>query len=136
MSYEIPGRQIALEAGEDLSSYQFCFVKLDTDGTVIHCDTVGEDAIGVLQNDPEEGEGATVMTEGISKVLAGDVVALNALIKVEVTTGRGITADKGTVSASNVVGSFVQGKALSAAGDGEIFSMLITKMGVAPTTAA
>jgi hypothetical protein len=80
-------------AGADLSAKQFTFVKMNTtDRTVVSAGN-GDAAFGVLINDPESGQAATVVT-------AGRVV-------VEVGTG-GLTA-------GNEVGVDANGEAVSAA---------------------
>jgi hypothetical protein len=80
-------------AGADLSAKQFTFVKMNTtDRTVVSAGN-GDAAFGVLINDPESGQAATVVT-------AGRVV-------VEVGTG-GLTA-------GDEVGVDANGEAVSAA---------------------
>ena len=80
-------------AGADLSAKQFTFVKMNTtDRTVVSAGN-GDAAFGVIINDPESGQAATVVT-------AGRVV-------VEVGTG-GLTA-------GDEVGVDANGEAVSAA---------------------
>jgi hypothetical protein len=74
MAYEqSSGVIITLTAAADLSAKQYNFVKLDGDGNVVvtDADSAGQIPIGVLQNAPGNGEAATVMVVGISKVDAG-----------------------------------------------------------------
>lgn len=71
-----------LNAGEDLSSYQYCAMKLSS-GDVVKCDTLGEFTIGILQNAPDaSGKGADVCYGTcISRVkLGGTVSQLNRLV--------------------------------------------------------
>jgi hypothetical protein len=63
------GQTISLEAGADLTSSQYRFVKLSSGKAALCGD--GEDAIGVLQNDPNSGQEAAVALSGITKVVAG-----------------------------------------------------------------
>jgi hypothetical protein len=65
----IPG----YEANEDLSSYQYHAVKLNTTtGKVVKCDTLGERVLGILQDAPSaSGYEATVGYDGISRAMAG-----------------------------------------------------------------
>jgi hypothetical protein len=86
-------------ANGDLSSYQYRFVKLESAGTVAICGN-GEVPLGILQNDPEDGEMANVMIMGISNLCThttqsvGDKIGSQAL-------GRGVavTADTNTYNA-------------------------------------
>jgi hypothetical protein len=71
--YEESLRCVTLEAGQDLSAPQFCFVSIAGDGQV---DPTGAGALtdGVLQNDPNAtGTAATVAIGGISRVVCGGV---------------------------------------------------------------
>jgi hypothetical protein len=63
-----PKGLITREAKRDLSDYQYCAMKIDTDGYIDYADTSnGDIAIGVLQNAPDTaGEEAEVATEGTS----------------------------------------------------------------------
>lgn len=97
MAYEIPGRQISLAAGADLSGSQYHFVKESTtaDDTVI-LSTVGASAIGVVQNKPTSGQAATVMLDGVSKVVAGGTVTRGDLIDSD-ANGAAVTHTTGVV---------------------------------------
>jgi len=70
VAYEIPGFSFTLIAGEDLSGSQFCGVNVDGDGHAI-LPTQGARAVGVIQNKPDNGEAATVVVTGVTKVLVG-----------------------------------------------------------------
>jgi hypothetical protein len=80
-------------AGADISAKQFTFVKMNTTNRTVVSAGNGDAAFGVLINDPESGQAATVVT-------AGRVV-------VEVGTG-GLTA-------GDEVGVDANGEAVSAA---------------------
>jgi hypothetical protein len=80
-------------AGADISAKQFTFVKMNTNDRTVVSAGNGDAAFGVLINDPESGQAATVVT-------AGRVV-------VEVGTG-GLTA-------GDEVGVDANGEAVSAA---------------------
>lgn len=91
-SLDLPG----LLAGADLSSAQFHWVKLaSTAGEVVACNATTDHAIGILQNDPTDGQAAEVRVLGVSKLVGG-----------------------GSISAGNDVGwnSTSRGAARSAAG--------------------
>ena len=73
MAYEIDTLDISLLAAADLSSYQYCFVKITADNTV-NVAGAGEAAVGVLQNKPSvAGQAARVRVFGVSRVLADAV---------------------------------------------------------------
>jgi len=60
---------VTFPAATDLSSYQYCFVNLETDGQVGMASAT-EAIIGVLQDDPDaENEAASVCVYGISKLV-------------------------------------------------------------------
>ncbi|OHD25655.1 MAG: hypothetical protein A2Y38_01650 [Spirochaetes bacterium GWB1_59_5] len=85
------------EAGEDLSSDQYRFVMLGSDGKVRRPDSVTEVAHGVLQNAPDaSGKAAVVRIIGISKVQAGGAVALGDFVVAEYVgaadAGKGIAS--------------------------------------------
>lgn len=83
MAYEIPGRTITLEAAADLSTGQFNFVTVDSNGKAAFAilSTIEGDVLGILQNKPTSGQAASIMIDGVSKVealsstlAAGDLV--------------------------------------------------------------
>lgn len=110
-------RTVTREAGEDLSAAQYTFVKLNASGQVIQCDTQGEQAYGILQNDPDEaGKAAIVAIGGISKCEAGEAVTAGNFV--------GTAADGQALDASLTTGDVQLGLAVSSAGAaGEIFSL-------------
>lgn len=77
MAYQQAQTNITLKAGADLSAKQYFFVKIDTDGDVVLAGN-GENAIGVLQNAPAEGEAANIAVAGVSKVIIGDTTSLDS----------------------------------------------------------
>jgi hypothetical protein len=129
MSYDIPGFHRSYEAVGDLSGSHFRFVKLN--GNVVEAVTaITDDAIGVLQNKPNEpGLGvftmkkqsaATVMIDGVSRVYAG--AAINAGQKLTINAvGQVIPAAVG----NKVVG--VAEDSVSAAG--LLVSVLLKPLG-------
>lgn len=56
-------------AGADLSSHQYKFVKLNSSGQVVICAAAADKPYGILQDKPASGVGASVMCNGISKVI-------------------------------------------------------------------
>ncbi len=97
MAYEATGIDISFDAGEDLSSYQYCFVHLADDDTVDLMDSATEYPIGILQNAPASGEVAVVRVAGVSKLKMNDAIAVGSKIKAEYVgaadNGKGDAAD-------------------------------------------
>lgn len=90
MSFEVPGfKNGVLVAAADLSTHQFKLVKMTPAGVNI-CTAAADIAIGVLQNAPKAGETAEIMATGISKLVAGGVVAIGDTVSAD-ATGRGVT---------------------------------------------
>ncbi len=117
MGYEQPGLSITRLAAADLSTHQFKFVNIDAGGNA-SLSGVGGRSVGVLQNKPISGRAATIVVDGISKIVAGGVVAAGASVASD-ATGRAVTA-----AATNLI----QGVALqAAAGAGEIIAVLILR---------
>lgn len=77
MAFEIPGQQYTFVAHADLRLKRYYFVKMDTDGEVDVCSAVTDQPIGILQNTPNVGELATVMVNGVSKVVCEANLAKN-----------------------------------------------------------
>lgn len=81
MSYEIDVLDVTFKAGEDLSSYQYRFVELSADNTVVKYGTATSIAIGVLQNKPSvAGQAARVRVLGVSRIGASEAEAAGDLI--------------------------------------------------------
>ena len=113
----IPG----FTAAVDLSAKQYHIVR--PAGTLT-CDiashALGSSAVGaplgVLQTDPRTGEAATIAFAGLSKVVTGAAVTVNALVS---TNGSGRAIDA-------VSGSVVIGRAIEAtSNDGEVATVLL-----------
>jgi hypothetical protein len=121
MAYNNSQTSVTLEAGADLSTNQFHFVKLDADGQ-LSVATDGFAAVGVLLNDPSAaGRAAEVCIGGLTRVeaggniTAGDPVASNA-------TGEAIEAGTDDV---------ILGVAVTGGVDGEVISIIFQPRGAA-----
>lgn len=77
-----PVLDVSYEAGEDLTNYQYHFVKI-VGSTVTLLDTAFEVPDGILQNTPASGEEATVRKLGCSKIVANAALTVNTYIKPE-----------------------------------------------------
>lgn len=101
-------------ANADLSANQFYAVKLGSNGKLALCGA-GEAAMGILQDKPVADGFGTVMTVGVTKAKAGGTIAAGAMVMSN-AAGKMVTAT-GT--------NAVVGLAMSAAADGDIFSVLM-----------
>lgn len=123
MAFECPILDFSWPAASDLTTKQYKWVKLNSSGQIVVCNTAGEQALGVLQNTPRSGEAAAVRIAGISKVVLevndslnpGDTVGTsengNATKVNMAVTGAdlgdlvmGMCVDYGPVAASNPAG--------------------------------
>lgn len=113
---------ISLDAGADLSSSQYRFVKVGTvDGTVVVCGD-GENGIGVLINDPIAGQAAAIATSGAVKVQAGGNVTRG---------GRGASSATG-LAVTATSGDYVLGTFLENGVNGQIVEFKFDKNGIEP----
>ena len=106
-------------AGEDLSSSQFKFVTLESDGQVDLADSAGENCMGVVINDPASGEEATVVVSGKTVVTAGGTIAAGASIATD-ASGDAVTA-----ASTNII----MGYALEAGVDGQVIAVELIQGG-------
>lgn len=123
MAYETNLETIGtLPAAADLSTKQYFFVFIDTNGNVALSVTAGRRCLGVLQNKPSAaGRACTVGTDGVSKVVAGAAIAIGDLVASD-GAGKARTA---------VTGDHVQGEAITAsAADGTVISVMLQKQDV------
>lgn len=137
MAYEQFGPYIAAKAAADLSASQYLAVKIDANGQVALAGA--GDGIGILANDPAQGEAATVQIAGVAKWKAGAAFSAGAKLTadangkaVAATTLTAIAADADP-NAGDTTGSLVLGIALKAAsGADEIVPVLLVHQGPVP----
>lgn len=90
MAVEYPGMSIGVETDPqyDLSTYTWKFVILDASGRATPSAGAATETIAyVVQNSPRQGKGATVMTSGFSKVVAGAPLPVNSEVILEYVSG-------------------------------------------------
>ena len=112
---QIPG----LVATGDLSSKQYYFVKMaSTAGAVKVCAATTDHPIGVLQNDPTDGQPAEIVALGVTKVMCGSTA---------VTVGADIGWNaEGQANVRTAAGSRSAGTAIEASSaDADIVSILL-----------
>lgn len=113
MSYEgqlihIPG----LLAGADLSAYQYRPVKLaSTAGEVVAATAAADAVLGILQNDPTDGQVASIAAPGsISIAKAGtSVLAAGAFLTVNSTGLRPTTTDNTAICGKAITAASASG---------------------------
>jgi hypothetical protein len=131
MAVELRVLDITQEAGGDLSSDQFKFVKLDSNDQVVACDGATDIPLGVLQNKPDAaGKAAVVRVFGLSKIQADGDIDAPTLI------GTSADAQAQAIAAGTDTTVYIAGQARSsdATNAGEIFTAFINCM--APARAA
>ncbi len=135
MAVEGPQVKWTFNAGADLRTHQFKFVKLDANGDVILASAAGESCVGVLLNKPNTGEQAEVCVHGICKVQAdaalneGDRIATSADAQAKAASAL----VQATGAASNVLGIMLTAPGAA----GVVGTALINAVGgVVPTSAA
>lgn len=113
---------VTLEAGADLSTKQFYFVSVASDGQI---DPTGDglDADGVLQDAPAAaGRAALVAIAGKVKVVCGGVV----------TRGGPVASDSAGKAVNAATGDIILGTALETGADGRIIEILFQPRGAVP----
>ena len=94
-------------AAEDLSSYQYHFVVMNTSGQVRLPDSANEVAFGILQNAPASGEIAAVRLAGVSKFKGNAAIGIGKFIRPEYVSasdaGKGQDAGANWMSARGYV---------------------------------
>lgn len=120
MAIEQPGYKFTAIAGSSLASYQYHFVKLSADMTVVPCSAATDIPCGVLQNNPASGGAAEVMVSGVTKIIGASLTAGN-LIGTH-SDGHAVVIDPDGVGDIYYCGQVLIG---TGAGAGEIASALI-----------
>lgn len=125
-----------------LAGKQYYAVRQTTAGLMELCDTAGEAAFGIVQDEPAASKVGMVAISGTSRAVAGGTFDPGTLLKVT-AAGKLDTASKAVVATNDggsatdpVIGSNVFAKALDAGVDGRIIGVLILNGGAFPTTAA
>jgi len=118
-----PVLDFSFKAAEDLSSYQYHFVKINTSGQARLLDSGDELPDGVLQNAPESGEEATVRILGISKVVANAALDEGTFIKAEYISA----SDCGKAADASSTASLTMGRVVGASdAEDDLCSVILT----------
>lgn len=112
------GISITLPAAADLTTHQYKFVSIDANGAVALTANDAH-ADGILLNDPNTGEAATVLISGVGKVKCGAAV----------TAGGDIASGANGAGKNAATASAVLGTALETGASGRIISVLFHPRG-------
>ena len=116
MSYQ-PGDRYTEVAGADLSTKRYHIVKLNSDGHVVLASAATDAIIGVLDNEPKQGEVAEVVTvngQGTFRVKAANAtIAKDAFITSD-ANGKAVAT---TSTGNRVIGRAVRAFAANEIGE-------------------
>ena len=111
MAFEFSNYSVktSFTAGEDLSSKQYHFVKIDNgDGDVVAVSGATDRPIGVLQNTPTAGQVAEVLIVGGTKVECGGSASFGEPLFASASATAVTLAFGTTASAAYSVGTFIE----------------------------
>jgi hypothetical protein len=134
--WEVPGTVFSLPSNIDMSnssnaaypaSYQYCPVTvvpatgtgIDTPSAAAPVAASGDPMVGILQNNPQLAEAATIMMDGVSKALLGGTVTIGQQLMATPLGGLQVAT-----SGKNVVAV-----ALDSGSAGDIIAVQIAKNG-------
>lgn len=118
---ETPILQLTFEAGADLSTHQYKFVKQNSSGQIVLCSAVTDVPVGVLQDKPVSGQRGTVMVIGLTKLKCNAAINPGVQISTD-ASGLGNPVVAGTDTTKFIVG---QMRAVSSATSGAFGTALI-----------
>ncbi len=132
-AWEIPGFSFSLPANADYSSeaaFMFTPVRaIAASGTGINTPVAaapvaasGDPIIGVMQNNPQLAEAATIVNNGVTKALCKGVIAIGA--KMAATPSGGFM--------TGVTGNYGVGIALDVGAANQYIPMLLVNLGILP----
>jgi hypothetical protein len=106
----IPILDITFKAGADLSAYRYAPVKLGANANEVLLAGAGDEVIGILQNEPGNGEAAAVRIAGTSLVKAAGAITKGAAVVANgaIADGKVTTAGAGHTHTENTAAAYVQ----------------------------
>jgi hypothetical protein len=117
-AYELGLQKMTGIANEDLSSYQYYAIKMNTSEKIILASDAGDEMLGVLQDEPAAADRACeIAFGGITKAVGGEAIEEGAKVGVG-AGGKFVTYTTGGVAGYAVT---------PCGGDGQQFSLLIVK---------
>lgn len=112
---------ISYPASGDLSSDQYCFVKISSSQLALASAGGGADVLGILQDKPAAaGRAGEVAVGGASKIIAGGTFS----------AGAKLTSDSSGHAVAATTGDTINGIALADGASGKVTSMLLDNGGV------
>lgn len=118
---EIAQTRVTFPAGADLSTKQWLFGKVDSSGRIVPTTVLGENAIGVIADNPAAaGRECAVVTAGVVDVMAGGSITAGNYV-VAGANGRAFAADTNATS--------LMGVAREDGSNGAIISVLLQPIG-------
>ena len=117
MAVENLGKVISLPVAADYSASQWRFMRINSSSQAVRAGD-GEDADGVLQNDPAAaGRAGNIALGGLTKVEGGGTV----------TAGNYVSSDASGRAVNTVSGDYILGRSLTTATTaGEIISIILS----------
>src|SRR5262245_22974964 len=107
-AWEIPVLDLPLVAGADLSSAQHTFVRLNANNQVIQCSATTDQPIGILQNNPANGQAAAVRVDGVSKLVSGAALTAGWIVGPN-ASGQGTRVVPGTDTTRYMAAMVIEG---------------------------
>lgn len=129
MALEIPGQKLGILPAEvSLTTKQFTAVVVQTASAVVGTDGAsvntpaasGESILGILQNNPIQGEAADIMVTGVSKAVIQGSVSIGQLL-MSVPGGKLAVATSGKLAVA---------QALQTGVDGNVVTVLLQRNGL------
>lgn len=101
MAAERPGTSASYQAAEDLSGWQFRYVKLDANGQIAKITANTDIPFGILQDKPAAaGRAGNVMLDGRSKIVGGANLVKGETVG---TDAEGRAISKSVASSNGIV---------------------------------
>lgn len=125
------GYDFTLDAGADLSAKQYQAVVVNSSGQAVLAGA-GAQAIGVLQNKPTSGQGASIRVMGVTKFLCGGSFNAGDLVSCD-SNGKAVKYTSASVSAGTpepLAGTHVLGIALDAGVNAQYASVALVHSGL------
>lgn len=105
---------LTLPAGADLTTKQYTAVVANSSGAAASAGAAAY-VVGILQNEPNTGQPATIVYNGVSKAVCGG----------SVTAGAKVTTDAAGKMVAATTGQAVVGVALASGASGEVIPVLV-----------
>ena len=111
--------RFSAKAGADLTAHQYTIMRLSAEDTVsVASEAAHSLNVGVLMNNPNTGEAATVQFSGVTKVMAGAAIAQGLQFT---TNGSGRAAGVSSGDLSIILGRVIE----AATADGDIVRCIL-----------